>query len=397
MITDTKLRKALGKKRDDIEVISDSHGLNVRISQTGKITFFYRYRWAGKAVKLNVGDYPAMSIAQARERRQVFRNWITEGYDPREQVQLEKTSRVDALTVQEAFDCWLEKHCVANELTKTSYYKQVFAKHVAPWLGGVKVDNTSRRHWIDVFDRIESRVMAHYMLSLCKRAFRFCVNREEITTNPLEGMLPTDVGQKPKKSTRRLSDDDLKIIYFWLKNHLSIESKFLVKFVMLTGCRTAEIRLSKRDWFNLDNNEWIVPAGSYKTGITVRRGLPDAAVELVRNHLGKIRTSHLVTSQRRMDGIIHDKPVHPQVASNYARSIWSGAGMKEWSLHDMRRTIATTLSELGSPPHVIEKILGHQMVGVMAHYNLHDYIDDQKHWLRIWQSHLEKIIEEPFC
>lgn len=188
MITDTKLRKALGKKRDDIEVISDSHGLNVRISQTGKITFFYRYRWAGKAVKLNVGDYPAMSIAQARERRQVFRNWITEGYDPREQVQLEKTSRVDALTVQEAFDCWLEKHCVANELTKTSYYKQVFAKHVAPWLGGVKVDNTSRRHWIDVFDRIESRVMAHYMLSLCKREFRFCVNREEITTNPLEGM-----------------------------------------------------------------------------------------------------------------------------------------------------------------------------------------------------------------
>lgn len=79
MITDTKLRKALGKKRDDIEIISDSHGLNARISQAGKISFFYRYRWAGKAVKLNVGDYPAMSITQARERRQQFRNWLTEG------------------------------------------------------------------------------------------------------------------------------------------------------------------------------------------------------------------------------------------------------------------------------------------------------------------------------
>ncbi|HCL6073753.1 TPA: DUF4102 domain-containing protein, partial [Citrobacter freundii] len=67
MITDTKLRKALGKKRDDIETISDSHGLNARISQAGKVSFFYRYRWAGKAVKLNVGDYPAMSIVQARE------------------------------------------------------------------------------------------------------------------------------------------------------------------------------------------------------------------------------------------------------------------------------------------------------------------------------------------
>ncbi|MEG1214915.1 MAG: Arm DNA-binding domain-containing protein, partial [Leclercia sp.] len=115
MITDTKLRKALGKKRDDIETISDSHGLNARISQAGKVSFFYRYRWAGKAVKLNVGDYPAMSIAQARERRQQFRTWLTEGLDPREQVKLEKLSREGSLTVAEAFNYWIEKHCIANQ------------------------------------------------------------------------------------------------------------------------------------------------------------------------------------------------------------------------------------------------------------------------------------------
>ncbi|MBL1517986.1 DUF4102 domain-containing protein, partial [Klebsiella pneumoniae] len=40
MLTDTKLRKALGKKRDQIEVISDAHGLNVRLSTSGSITFF---------------------------------------------------------------------------------------------------------------------------------------------------------------------------------------------------------------------------------------------------------------------------------------------------------------------------------------------------------------------
>ena len=106
MITDTKLRKALGKKRDDIEIISDSHGLNARISQAGKISFFYRYRWAGKAVKLNFGDYPAMSITQARERRQQFRNWLTEGLDPREQVKLDKQTRQEAMSVAEAFNYW---------------------------------------------------------------------------------------------------------------------------------------------------------------------------------------------------------------------------------------------------------------------------------------------------
>nr|WP_250164171.1 hypothetical protein [Escherichia coli] len=47
MITDTKLGKALGKKRDDIEIISDSHGLNARISRRKNIIFLSVSR-AGK-------------------------------------------------------------------------------------------------------------------------------------------------------------------------------------------------------------------------------------------------------------------------------------------------------------------------------------------------------------
>ena len=66
--------------------------------------------------------------------------------------------------------------------------------------------------------------------------------------------------------------------------------------------------------------------------------------------------------------------------------------MKTWSLHDLRRTIATRLSE---PLHVIEKLLGHHMSGVMARYNLHDYLADQRHWLGVWQTHLEKLIGQP--
>ena len=88
--TDTKLRKSLGKKRDKIEVISDAHGLNVRLSTSGSITFFYRYRWNGKAVQLTIGDYPTISLSHARERRQQFRAWLTEGLDPRRQTVLAK-------------------------------------------------------------------------------------------------------------------------------------------------------------------------------------------------------------------------------------------------------------------------------------------------------------------
>ncbi|QZE31110.1 Arm DNA-binding domain-containing protein [Pantoea ananatis] len=76
MLTDTKLRKALGKRRDKVEVISDSHVLNVRLTTSGGISFFYRYRWVGKPVQLTICDYPSITLLQARERSQQFKAWI---------------------------------------------------------------------------------------------------------------------------------------------------------------------------------------------------------------------------------------------------------------------------------------------------------------------------------
>lgn len=100
MLTDTKLRKSLGKRRDKVEVLSDAHGLNARLSIAGGITFFYRYRWQGKAVQLSVGDYPGITLSQARERRQQFRAWLDERFDPRQKLFIEKNERAEALQRQ---------------------------------------------------------------------------------------------------------------------------------------------------------------------------------------------------------------------------------------------------------------------------------------------------------
>ncbi|WP_413653168.1 tyrosine-type recombinase/integrase [Pantoea sp. B65] len=65
-------------------------------------------------------------------------------------------------------------------------------------------------------------------------------------------------------------------------------------------------------------------------------------------------------------------------------------------IHDLRRTFATMMSELGCPPYVVEKMPGHQMIGVMAHYNLHAYMDDQKHWVQLWENKLSEVMGEAF-
>ena len=177
LLTDTKLRKALGKKRDQIEVISDAHGLNVRLSTSGSITFFYRYRWNGKAAQLTIGDYPTTSLSQARERRQQFRAWLTEGLDPRRQTVLEKQKKVEALTVKEAFDYWEKYYCIPEGLVKIKVNRRDFNNHIAPVLGNMIVDQTTKAHWLNLFDGMGRRVVTGQMLGLMQRTFRFCSNR----------------------------------------------------------------------------------------------------------------------------------------------------------------------------------------------------------------------------
>lgn len=360
MLTDTKLRKALGKRRESVEVLSDSNGLNVRLSITGGVTFFYRYRWQGKPVQLSIGEYPAYSLAQARDRRQQFRAWLSEGYDPRQKVLVEKAERIEALTVDQAYEYWVKHYCIPEGLIKIDANTRSFQKHISPRIGRAMVDQTVKANWLDVFDEMGRSVITGEMLSLMKRAFRFCHNRGVIKNNPLESLRRSDVGIAAKMKERRLSDEEIKVVWDTLFA-LPPSQQLVIRFMLLTGCRAAEIRKSRWDWYNFNEKTWTVPAEDYKTGKTIRRALPEVAIRLLQEHKRGSVTKHVLTPAQFRDK--EDIPPTQALVSTYSMQVIRKTDMKQWSLHDLRRTVATRLSELGAPPHVIEKLLGHQMGG----------------------------------
>jgi len=394
MLTDTKLRKSMGKRRDKVEVISDANGLNVRLSMAGAVTFFYRYRWENKPVQITLGDYPALSLSEARERRQLFRKWLTEGFDPRQQIKKEKNSRTEALTVDEAYSYWEEFYCRPENLIRLPENRQSYEKHVKPAVGNLTVDQTTKTQWLEVFDAMGRTVMSGEMLSIMKRAFRFCSNRGAITINPLESLRRSDVGTSPAYQDRKLSDAEIKIIWEELDT-MPLAKQVIVRFLLLTGSRTAEIRKAKWSWFDFKGKTWTVPANEYKTGKTVRRALGDTVISMLKPLQELSNTEFLLIKLNSRARVA--EPLNQAQVAAYAHDISDRAGLEPWTLHDIRRTVATRLSELGAPPHVIEKILGHQMGGVMARYNLHDYLDDQYHWLKVWHDHLEKVIGRPLA
>lgn len=393
LLTDTKLRKSLGKRREKVEVISDSQGLNVRLSVSGGVTFFYRYRWEDKPVQLTIGDYPSISLSQAREHRQQFRTWITEGYDPRRQVVLNRMKKVDAMTVEQAYDYWEEHYAKPEGLIKLAKNRQNFQNHIKPVLGAMIVNHTTKSHWLALFDGMGRRVVTGQMLSLMQRTFRFCHNRGVIDINPVSDLRRSDVAIAAAMRDRVLSDDEIRTIWSALDD-MPVRQQIVMRFLLMTGCRSTEIRTAKWEWFNYGEKTWTIPGSEYKTGKTIRRALPGPAVSMLKNHHETSVTKHVLT-RSRYKGPEDDKPpAQPNIAF-FSAQIINKTKMKEWSLHDIRRTLATRLSELGAPPHVIEKLLGHQLAGVMARYNLHDYIDDQHHWLDVWVRHLEKVLGKP--
>ena len=66
-LSDAWLRSVVGKERDKVLVKSDRDGLSVRVSPKGRVVFQYRYQWAGKGERLDIGTYPATGLKEARE------------------------------------------------------------------------------------------------------------------------------------------------------------------------------------------------------------------------------------------------------------------------------------------------------------------------------------------
>jgi hypothetical protein len=71
------------------------------------------------------------------------------------------------------------------------------------------------------------------------------------------------------------------------------------------------------------------------------------------------------------------------------------SGVKDWVLHDLRRTVVTGMADLGVPPHVADKVLNHQsgtISGVAAVYQRHEFMAERKSALLSWSQHVRSIL-----
>jgi integrase len=367
-----------------------------RVTDRGVVSFFVMRRMRGKPqpVRVVLGRYPEIGLAQARKLATAALSELVSGVHPREQ-------RRRANTFAALADQFLRRPAAAKLRTAAAIEK-VVNRHLVPrW--GTRIAGEIRR--ADVIAMLETvgeksgPYMATKVLALASNIYRFGVTRELVENNPCHLIAPSDfVGEMPPRQ-RVLTDSEIALVWQATQGEFrsGIESTYpagpFARFLLLTAVRRSEGAHMTWDEVNLDDALWVIPASRTKSGIPQEVPLPPMAVDLLRSlpHFGG---GDFVFSAKGGRAPISSFAKFKDIIAARAAEL-APPGLVNWRFHDLRRTARTNLASLGVAPFIAELILGHAQKGVHAIYDTHRYQAEKREALERWASRLRHIVTPP--
>jgi integrase len=216
--------------------------------------------------------------------------------------------------------------------------------------------------------------------------------REGLTeTNPVIG---SNRPAEPKPRDRVLSDEELAEIW-----HALGDSQFadVVRLLLLTGLRRNEIGWLAWSEVDIASAVLRLPSERVKNGVPHTVQLSDMALRIITAQPKRLHRELLFgDGQGGYKGWGHSKERLDQRIAD-ARKASKAKPMPSWTLHDLRRTVATRLGDLGVQPHVVEAVLNHRSGakrGVAGVYNKSPYERETKVAMALWADHVRSIAEK---
>ncbi|EEW4983676.1 site-specific integrase [Escherichia coli] len=369
-LSDTKLRGLYGKPYSGPAEITDGDGLSVRITPAGTITFQYRYRWNGKPVRLTVGRYPSTSLKDARVIVGEMRALYMKGVNPKNYF----APSDGELTLKECLDQWWDKYVTDLKPNTQTLYRSVVYNTMYTQFEGSPVASIPVSAWARFFDKQESlnKKKARVLLLQLRSVINWCISRQLIPSCELLKLSVKNIGKKPDVGSRVLTYTELAKIWLALENSKVVTSnKVLHQLLLLWGARLSELRLATASEFNMEDLVWTTPKEHSKMGNIIRRPV----FTQVKPYIERLLNAGFDVL---FPGQEIDKPIDRSSANLYMKKLREKIDIPEWRTHDFRRSLVTNLSGEGIMPHVTEKMLGHELGGVMTVYNKHDWLSEQK-------------------
>ncbi len=374
----------------------------LRVSHSGTKAWFVMTRVNGKLIRVTFGRYPGIGLADARKQAQEVMRLAAEGIDPRhveEEKRLKRQVNIEN-TFGRLAEQFMAKHVETNlrATTVREYQRILFGNDTAKWRAR-PVNSIKKRDVLELMDAIDARgskSAAALSLAYLRKFFNWCADREIIESSPMERIR---LGRNLRSRERVLSEVELRLIWAAFDAETGLFGP-LFQLLLLTGQRRNEVagmRWEELRELDTDQAIWEIPGQRTKNRRTHLVPLTARAGAII---TAMPRTGPCVfssTGDKPVSGFSKSKARVDQRLADFAE-MSDQPVMPPWRLHDMRRTMVTSMNEyLGVAPHIVEAVVNHvtgaAKAGVAGVYNRALYMDERLNALECWDQYIRKHVD----
>lgn len=391
MLTDTECKNAGAKAKP--YKLSDGGGLVLEVkppNRQGRVVKAWRLRFtfAGKESMLALGEYPAVSLKEARKRREKARDLIAKGISPVMQRQLDKLTRHEELSntvaavaerwIEENRDCWSESYAanVARRLEAD----------VFPSIGSLPVGDVTPKAILAILKGVQKRSpsQAKLLQTWIGGVFRYAVAHLMRDDDPLWALRGAIKPIQVKNHPHLKGEIEIgKFLRAVEAAPADITVKSAVGFLWLTVARVNEVAGARWSEFDLEAGLWRIPAERMKARQEHVIPLVPQAVailETMRPYTGSLE--HVFP--HRFDRRKHMSTASPQEL--FRRAGYGG----KLTPHGVRGSFSTYFNDKGADAKLIELCLAHRERNkVKASYDHAERIPERLALLTEWANMLD--------
>jgi integrase len=388
-LTNTEVSQA--KPKDNDYTLLDGEGLQLRVKTSGTKSWLFNYYHpiTKKRKNLSLGQYPALTLAEARKQRASSKELLTNNIDPKEyrDDQLSDEKLKMGFTLKSIALDWFEvKKTKIAETTSKSLWRN-FENHLFPSIGHRPIDKILAPEVIKTLKPLAGKgslETLHKTIGHLNEVMKHAVNTGRIHHNPLAGISAAFNTPKVTHMATIKPEELPELMKAISYSNITLVTRCLLEFQLHTMVRSSEAAKASWDEIDFENMLWEIPAERMK--MKVKHTVP-----LTQQVLNLLELVKPLTGERKYIFPADRHPNKPS-GSERANKALQRIGFKgRLVAHGMRSLASTTLNEQGFDGDVIEAALAHQEENeVRRAYNRSKYLERRQKLMYWWSEHIEQ-------
>jgi integrase len=370
-------------------------GFGLRVTAGGGRTFLFQYRIGAKVRRVVLGTWGSeLTAAAARKKAEALRGQVRDHRDPVAERRAARAAALEAeaaaaFTVDALIGQWAASHLAERSASYRARVPGELRRALAPWLAAPaeRLTRTDAVRALDAAKAGRGPVAANRLRAQARACWGWAVRRGALAANPWEAT-PRPARETPRE--RVLTDAELAALWR-AAGTLGEPWEPIVKLLVLTGQRRGEVAGMRWDELDLETGVWSLPGSRTKNHRPHTVPLAPEAVAILRGVPRRGGAELVFEGPRR-----NIPSGFGKVATRVAGALAEAAERADrrappWTLHDIRRTVATGLQRLGVRLEVTEAVLNHvsgSRAGVVGVYQRHGWEREKAEALRAWARHV---------